>query len=181
MKRKFLFLVVLFFILAFQSVNAQEITPSLTPTPSPVQYTLPYPGILPGHPLYGLKSIRDAFLDFLISNPLKKAEYELLQADKNLQATVSLLQQKKDNTIILTTLVKAEDNFERAVIKAQEAKKQGMLTRDLVAKLSLANKKHQEVLGEIIKSTKGDVRKEAVRQHARAKQFGKTVSTQDSQ
>jgi hypothetical protein len=178
MKKKFLLLSILFFVLTFQTVNAQEIIPTLTPTPAPVQYTLPYPGILPGNPLYGVRSIRDGIVNFLISNPLKKAEYELLQADKNLQATVFLIEQKKEDKLITTTLIRAENNFERAIIKVQEAKKQGMETDKLLAKLSLANKKHQEVIAEIIKSTDGEVKKEAVKQLEKTRKLGKTVSEQ---
>lgn len=178
MKKKFLFLTILFFVLTFQSVNAQEITVSPTPTAAPVAYTLPYPGLIPGHPLYGLKSIRDGIMDFLISNPLKKTEYELLQADKNLQAAVFLIEQKKDAVLITTTLMRAEDDFGRAVLKAEEAKKQGIETKALMEKLSLANKKHQEVMSEIIKSTTGEVKKEAVKQLEKAKEIGKIVSQQ---
>lgn len=180
MKKKFLILTVLFFVLTFQSVNAQELTPSLTPSPTPVAYTLPYPGIMPGHPLYGFKSIRDGIMDFLISNPLKKAEYELLQADKGLQATLFLIEQKKEDAIISRTLVAAEDDFEQAIGKAQDAKKQGMVTEDLFAKLSLANKKHQEVIAEIIKSTGGEVKKTAAKQLERVQEFEENVLIKES-
>lgn len=181
MKKKFIFLTLLFFVLTFQSVNAQEITPSLTPSPTPVQYILPYPGILPGHPLYGLKTFRETMMDFLISNPLKKSEHELLQADKRLQAAVFLIEQKKDDKIIIKTLIAAEDNFAEAIVKAEEAKKQGMATEDLMAKLSLANKKHQEVIAEIIKSTTGSVKDEAVKQLQRAEEFEKKVSIEKTE
>lgn len=173
MKKRFLLLTVIFFVLAYQSVNAQEISPF--PTPTPVPYELPYPGILSGNPLYGLKLLRDSFLGFFISNPLKKAEYDLLQADKNLQATVLLIQQKADEKTIMAMLTLSENDFERALIKTEEAKKQGMNTTVFLSKLDLANKKHQEVIGEIIKSTKGDLNKEAVRQLEKTKELGKTV------
>lgn len=180
MKKKFVILTVLFFILTFQSVNAQEITPSLTPSPTPVAYTLPYPGILPGHPLYGLKSFRDGIMDFLISNPLKKAEYELLQADKGIQATIFLIENKEDEKLIVTTLINAENHFENAIGKVQEAKRQGIEIDSLMETLSLANKKHQEVIAEIIKSTDGVVKQEAIKQLKRMEQFEKTVVTQGS-
>lgn len=180
MKRKFLLLTLLFFVLTFQSVNAQEIIPTVSPTQAPIQYALPYPGILPSNPLYFLRSARDTIVAFLISNPSKKAEYELLQADKSLQAAVFLIKQKKDDKVIISTLVNAENNFERAVEKAQEAKKEGLETRELFAKLSLANKKHQEVIEEIIKSTTGDVKQEAVKQREKAQEIGQTVSEQET-
>src|SRR3989344_6985739 len=52
------------------------------------EYTLPYPGILPDNLLYPIKVFRDRIVSFLISDPLKKAEFNLLQADKRLQAGV---------------------------------------------------------------------------------------------
>lgn len=54
-----------------------------------VEYTLPYPGILPTHPLYRLKLIRDWIMERLIVDPLRKTEFYVLQADKYLaMATV---------------------------------------------------------------------------------------------
>ncbi len=179
MKRKFLLLTLIFFIMAYQPVNAQEISPLPSQTPTPVPYELPYPGILPGNPLYGLKTIRDSVLGFFISNPLKKAEYDLLLSDKDLQATVSLIQQKSDDKTVSATLALAENNFEQAVLKTQEAKKQGINTTVFMSKLALANKKHQEVIQEMVHSTKGDANKEAVRELEKAKELGKTVSTDE--
>lgn len=179
MKKKFLLLTVIFFVLAYQSVNAQEISPLPTQTPTPVPYELPYPGILPGNPLYGLKTIRDSVVGFFISKPLKKAEYDLLQADKNLQATTFLIQQNSDEKTVSATLILAENDFEQAVLKTQEAKKQGINTTVFIPRLVLANKKHQEVITEIIDSTKGDVNKEAIHQLEKAKELGKTVSTDE--
>ena len=46
------------------------------------EYILPYPGILLDHPLYFLKNLRDQVMEFLISDPTKKAEFSLLQSDK---------------------------------------------------------------------------------------------------
>ena len=124
-KKQLVILAVIFFVLAFQSVNAQEITPSITsdvPSPTPIQYALPYPGILPGHPLYFVKDTRDMVIGFFISQPLKRANYNLLQADKNLQSSMMLTEQKKDNMIIVQTVKKAEDYFENAIKKTAEAK-----------------------------------------------------------
>ena len=63
--------------------------PKLTPMPTPVdpdvigiEYVLPYPGILPTHPLYFLKIVRDRIIELLISDRVNKAEFYILQADK---------------------------------------------------------------------------------------------------
>lgn len=171
--KKLLLLAVLFFVLTFQSVNAQEITPSATPTP--VQYTLPYPGLLPGNPLYFLKEARDAVVGFLVSNPVKKAEFDLLQADKNMQATIFLVEQKKENTLVFATLGKAEDNFAKAITSAEDAKKQGINVKDLATKLALANLKYQEVVTELSKSAKGNDKEKFMRELETIKQLGQKV------
>ncbi len=79
------------FALMFSLALAQEASP-LAPSakPTPINYTLPYPGILPDHPLYFLKSLRDLILTKLISNPVKKFEFDLLQADKKLNMAIFL-------------------------------------------------------------------------------------------
>jgi hypothetical protein len=49
-----------------------------------VEYYLPYPGLLPDNPLYYLKAIRENIQKFFISDPLRKAQFDLLQANKTL-------------------------------------------------------------------------------------------------
>lgn len=171
--KKLLLLTVLFFILTFQSVNAQEITPS--PTPTPIQYVLPYPGILPGHPFYFLKDARDAIVGFLVSNPVKKAEFDLLQADKNLQATIFLFEQKKSSTLVFATLKKSEDYFSKAITSAKDAKKQGNNIEDIATKLALANLKYQEVVMEFSKAAKGEDKEKFIHELEIIKQLGQKV------
>jgi hypothetical protein len=82
------------FTLIFSLALAQESSP-LAPSGSPIpnnkiEYTLPYPGILPDHPLYFVKTLRDTILSRLISNPVKMAEFDLLQADKKLNMSIFL-------------------------------------------------------------------------------------------
>src|SRR3989344_1770388 len=76
-----------------------------------VDYDLPYPGLLPDHPLYFLKMMRDSAIGFLISDPLKKAEFDLLQADKRLNSGLYLLHNDKDKNAELaqSTISKGED------------------------------------------------------------------------
>ena len=93
--------IVLLTILAPSFSFAQNIsTSSAIPK---VEYELPYPGLLPDNPLYYLKAIRDNILKFLIRDPMKKAEFDLLQSDKRLGASYALL--KKGNyDLCITTL-----------------------------------------------------------------------------
>src|SRR5260221_7243175 len=95
MRKLLLFLPLLFFVVFPPKVAfAQELmvspTATSSPTPTVVQYDLPYPGILPDNPLYTLKVIRDEVVSFFISDPLKKASFDILQADKRIGASLYL-------------------------------------------------------------------------------------------
>jgi len=110
-----------------------------------VNYELPYPGLLPDSPLYFLRIIRDRTVGFLISEPKKKAEFELLQADKRLNAGVYLFKKKKFKDTI-SIISKAENYFDSSLRKVKEAKGQGMETTGITNKLIDSSKKHLEVL-----------------------------------
>lgn len=147
--------VLLFFAFLFISQTSfakaqttEIITPSPTPTPRPVDYQLPYPGLLPDSPLYNLKVVRDRIIDFLISDPFKKAEFNLLMADKRLNAGIYLLKKnnKKEENLAYSTISKGENYFWESISKIREAKKQGRETTNFLKKLSLSAKKHKEVL-----------------------------------
>lgn len=112
-------------------------------------YQLPYPGILPGSPIYPLKELRDKISGFLINNPLKKAEFDLLKADVRVSAAISLAEQKKSAALIQATISQAEDYFSESIKKTSEAKSQGVDIRDFVKRLSLANQKHLETVEKI--------------------------------
>ncbi len=119
----------------------------MTPSPTPVDYTLPYPGILPDNPLYFLKSLRDNIYSLMISDPLKKTEFDLLMANKRLQMGVFLLQESKSNAVLaLSTISKGENYMTDALSKVQSAKSQGENTNDVIKSLNLATRKHEEVL-----------------------------------
>ena len=83
MKNIVLFLAILLF-------PAMVFATTATPTAEPVQYELPYPGMLPNNPLYILKQIRDWVLDKLITDPIKKTEFYVLQGDKRLGMGLAL-------------------------------------------------------------------------------------------
>jgi hypothetical protein len=52
------------------------------------EYMLPYPGILPDHPLYFIKNFRDKLMEMLISDSVKKGQFYLLQSDKFLSMSL---------------------------------------------------------------------------------------------
>lgn len=122
-------------------------TTSVTPAPSPtsVDYQLPYPGILPGSPLYSLKMVRDRIMDIFISDPLKKANFYLLQADKRV-ASALLLYQKGDEKMAATTLSKSQKYLEKSLEKAKQAKNSGKDEGDIFSRIkNSAAKQKQEI------------------------------------
>lgn len=122
-----------------------------------VAYDLPYPGLLPDSPLYFVKVVRDSIIGFLIADSTKKAEFNLLQADKHLQAGQLLLDKKgaEKQSIAQDTLKKGERYFAEAIAKTEEAKKQDMDVADLAGRLVLSAKKHQEVYANILLTQDG--------------------------
>ena len=141
------------FLLSYSSVYAQELSSEsagLNPTQK-VEYTLPYPGILPDNPLYPLKAFRDRMVSMLIADPVKKALFNLLQADKRLQSAVYLLYHSDEKHIQLaeTTISKGENYFEEAVSQIETARSRGRDVKAELRELSIAAKKHEEVIREL--------------------------------
>lgn len=109
----FLFLVLLslFFPLVNRSPVQIHAVVQSVPTPTvaliqpvvanvTVEYVLPYPGILPTHPLYFLKMMRDQIVEALISDPVKRADFYITQADKKLSMALALSDAKKSKEML---------------------------------------------------------------------------------
>ena len=110
-----------------------------------VVYILPYPGILPDHPLYFVKTVRDRMIDWVTRDNLKKAEYYLLFSDKRAAMATSLAKKGKDN-LAISTYSKAEKYFQKIPELLREAKKQGAGPgSEFVNNLKLSNAKHYEI------------------------------------
>ena len=122
------------------------LTPSPSPTPARVEYTLPFPGILPTHPLYVFKNLRDRIIEFLIIDPINKAEFYVLQADKKLNMGVTL------NSIGKTA--ESRSAFADAFVSRNQAvtlleghgRSGASIPGHLIEKLVLSLMKHKEVL-----------------------------------
>ena len=182
-----LFLILIFFFLYPKISFAQEsvITPLVIASPTiaevkkSLNYDLPYPGLLPDNPLYVLKMIRDKTVGFLISSPLKKAEFNLLQADKRLNAGVYLFNSAKQNDkkmgLSVSTISKGENYFYEAISEIKRANNQGLSTKSLTEKLLGASKKHQETISSLERKSKGNTRESFARENKRAKDFEKQV------
>lgn len=145
---------------AQEELKIQTVT--LSPTPAPdIEYALPYPGILPDNPLYSIKAARDRIVSFFISDPLKKAEFDLLQADKRLQAGMFLLHKENpDVPLAISTISKGQNYFEEAVAAGVTVKKNKKLITDLPDRLHTAALKHQELLKKEAQELKGQEKKD---------------------
>ena len=108
-------------------------------------YLLPYPGILPDHPLYWAKMIRDRIRLWVTTSPADKLDLLILYADKRLGAGKALIDGNK-KSLGVTTITKAAKYLERAA--AEEAKITAG-NNEFKNKLRLSAQKHQEVLNEI--------------------------------
>lgn len=130
---------------------AQEegsLSATLTPTPQKtVDYTLPYPGLLPDNPLYFVKMIRDRVVLMLISDTVKRSKFNLLQADKRLQAGLYLYKEDEQKIeTVITTISKGQNYFFDALAEATRAKKEGYDTDILFVDLTKSSLKHEELL-----------------------------------
>lgn len=140
--------------------------PTVTATPAPVvkagamvekkqEYLLPFPGILPDHPLYFLKQVRDGIMDRLIVDPIRKAEFLVLQADKRLNMGKALVEQGK-GTLAEEIVSKGEKYMERAVSGLGAYKSMGRpVPASMTDKLVRSMEKHTELLTELIDKSSG--------------------------
>lgn len=131
----------------FPLALAQEASPgTVTPTPSPVEYALPYPGLLPNHPLFFLKMMRDSVLTALISDPVRKVEFSQLMTDKYMHMGV-VLTQKQNKKVALDTFKQVAQLIERT---KQDVYKLPPTNADEVGNIKLKFKKSLEKYEEII-------------------------------
>ena len=125
-----LFLFLFVFVFNTNGVLAQEVIVSTesamaTQSSSPkIEYNFVYPGILPDNPLYFLKTMRDRVVSILISDKLKRAEFDLLASDKRLVASSQLVKRNKD-ALAITTLSKSNNYMDQVVVSLAAAKKAG--------------------------------------------------------
>lgn len=132
-------------------VAAVSPTQTVSPTPTTtveqkVEYLLPYPGILPDHPLYFLKALRDKILEALIVDPLRKSEFYLLQADKRLNMAIFFGNRGAAAQVAQSVTI-AEQFMERTVQGLVAFKKAGsQVPASLVDRLEKSMAKHVEVL-----------------------------------
>jgi len=145
MKKLIAFFLLILFIFTFFSpfVLAQTSEEGVA---SPSAYQLPYPGMLPDHPLYKLKVLRDKIILFFIRDPFKKAAKHLHMADKELLMALKLAE-KGNIPLTQHTAFKAEHHMTLMVNESKRAVYSGReLDTELVQRAHQAAIKHQELL-----------------------------------
>lgn len=141
-----LFIVPALFI---RPVVAATPIPTPIPSPDPVEYILPYPGILPTHPLYMFKTLRDKIIEMLIADPVSKAEFYTLQADKKLNMGLSLTRAKNPKEAASVFAEALASRGQAVSILESHGKSGNAIPGYLIEKLTLSLAKHAEVLKEI--------------------------------
>lgn len=113
-------------------------------------YTLPYPGILPDHPLYFIKVLRDRILIWFTKDSVKIVEFEILFADKRLRMG-QILGENGKGDLAITTISKGEKYLQKAVdsykVVLKDSKEDANTLYD---KLSKSAAKHREIIEEMM-------------------------------
>ncbi len=148
---------VCFFIL-FTLAMAQESIP-VVPQSTPVEYTLPYPGILPDHPLFFLKSWRDKILCTLISNPTRRVEYHQLLADKYLNMGIFLVEKQNKNLAVDTieTVIEHDQDIKKHLDKLPSANEDQ--NRNIKSRFEKSLSKQEEVVLKLLGQFEGEEKK----------------------
>lgn len=145
------FLVGLLALLLFATVHPAHAQESITLSDQNVVYELPYPGILPDHPLYIFKSIRDHIIEFTTRETMRKAEFLLAQSDKFISMAPPLEKKGKDK-LAAETAQQAEEAAARIPDLVKTSKSQGVgPSSEFITKLKGSNAKHREVLESLLR------------------------------
>ena len=141
-------------------------------------YSLPYPGILPDHPLYFLKMFRDRIRLWLTRDSLSRAQLMLQYADKRVASSLALAEKGKAG-LAGTTATKAEIYFEQALDEAQRASEGGSDTGSFYETYLRSSKKHEEVLLGVLSRAPDEAKtavQQAMEQSKRAQQRSMEIS-----
>jgi hypothetical protein len=112
----------------------------------------------------------------LISDPVKKAEFYLLQADKRLNEGQLLFEKGESKYQMAESVIsKGENYFEKGIGQLQLARKQNLAVDSLIQKYILSSSKHEEVIKSLSQRSKGSVNSGLSRSQQRPEQFEKML------
>ena len=106
---------------------------------------LPEPGLLPDSPFYFLKGWTEGIGTFFTFGDVVKAERFLNLSEKRLAEANALVAKGKPE-VAEKAIERYQEQLNRALTKAEEAKAKGLDTDEVLAKVSEATLKHQAVL-----------------------------------
>ncbi len=153
----FVLFLFLFPIFSFAKENTDSNKPATSS--ASIEYKLALPGMLPDHPLFKLKVLKDKITAKLINNKIKKIEYDLLMADKTIYAS-KLLAQKGNIALAKETALKGEHYYTTLVSDYKWAYwYKEKIPQELDERIKTAALKHQEVFTDIAKDLKGEDKK----------------------
>jgi len=152
LKKLFSFLALLFLLLTIPTgLYLLDFSQTSAIGSERVVYELPYPGILPDHPLYLVKAIRDKALDIFTREKIKKAELYLLLSDKRTSMAILLAKKGKGN-LAVSTLSKGEKYSLKIPDLLLQSKKEGVsASSEFTERVRLSNAKHLEVAETLLK------------------------------
>src|SRR3989344_4197307 len=128
-----------------------------------IPYNFAYSGdVLPDSPLWPLKAARDRIWFLITTNSERRAELNLLFADKRIAAALVLFDTGKPEEGY-STLIRAEKYLEEAAKMEEENRQKGIDTAEFARRLAWASLKHYQVLQEIIEKAPDDAKPEIIR------------------
>ncbi len=128
-----------------------------------IEYYFPYPGrIQPDHPLWFLKAMRDKAWLLVTPKAERKAELNLLFANKRLVSSKMLFERNKPE-LAFSVLTKAEKYLESSLDEEEKARHNNVDTKSFLFQLSLASLKHMEVIGDIADIAPDDAKPEIIK------------------
>ena len=110
-----------------------------------VEYSLPYPGVMPDNPLWFFKALRDKTFLFFTPDPYKRAQRTLLLADARLVMARDLAARGKTG-LSVSTAAKAEGYLEEALAWGKDAGVHGYDVLGFYETLTKAALVHREIL-----------------------------------
>lgn len=111
-------------------------------------HDLPDPGMLPDSPVYFLKSMSEGIGTFFTFGDAAKAERFLELSEKRLAEARALADRGKPEAAE-RAIERYEEQLERALLRAEEARAKGQDTDEVLARMSKATLRHQAVLAEV--------------------------------
>ena len=128
-------------------------------------YYLPYPGVLPDHPLYFLKMVRDRVVEWLTFSPESRAELYVFYADKRFGAGMVLSDGGKTD-LGLGAYQKSVRYQAKAITELEKLKSSGKDVGALANKIEQESTKFMQVIdkqsveNEQLRNSVGETKKE---------------------